>query len=402
MTFAEETMSLTRRTILLASAGTLSAPFILRSARAAEPIRFGWLVALTGANSAPGVGYNRGVQWAAEQINANGGVKGRKIEVITRDTQGDPTKAVNAAVEFATHDKVHAVFGPTNSGEALATTPILSRYKVPNMQQGVLDKLIDPEKYPYAFRNAATNTQWDDANRNYVVNVLKAKSVAILGDNTGYGTTATAASVAAFQKAGLTVAYNEVIDANAQDCAPSLLRARDAGAEAVVVWSDSTGLDARMMNARARIGWNVVFAGHPAMGSGGVAKLLDKPSSWDNVYIIGYRPCTFDASGKLPARTQDFVNSVKGKIELGDTSLWWVVAAVDAVNLVAAAVEKTGSSEPDAIAGYWNTLRDWPGLFGTYTFSPAQHNGYATEQIVMSAANSQHDGAFSLAPGYAG
>ena len=394
-------MLLTRRTTLLASASALATPLISRSTGAAEPIRFGWLVALTGANSAPGIGYNRGVHWAADQINAKGGVKGRKIEVITRDTQGDPTKAVNAAVEFATHDKVHAVFGPTNSGEALATTPILSRYKVPNMQQGVLDRLIDPERYKYAFRNAATNTQWDDANRNYVVNVLKAKSVAILGDNTGYGTTATAASVAAFQKAGVKVAYHEVIDANAQDCAPNLLRARDAGAEVVVVWSDSTGLDARMMNARARIGWDVVFSGHPAMGSGAVANLLDKPSNWEKVYIIGYRPCTFDASGKLPARTQDFVNNVKGKIELGDTSLWWVVAAVDAVNLVAAAVEHTGSSDPDAIAGYWNSLRDWPGVFGTYTFTPRQHNGYPTDQVVMSVANSEHDGAFSLAPGYA-
>lgn len=394
-------MPVTRRAALFASAGALATPFIPRSAGGAEPIRFGWMVALTGANSAPGIGYNRGVHWAADQINAKGGVKGRMIEVVTRDTQGDPTKAVNAAVEFATRDKVHAVFGPTNSGEALATTPILSRYKVPNMQQGVLDQLIDPAKYPYAFRNAATNTQWDDANRNYVVNVLKAKSVAILGDNTGYGTTATAASVAAFQKAGVKVAYHEVIDANAQDCAPSLLRARDAGAQVVVVWSDSTGLDARLMNARGRINWDVVFAGHPAMGSGAVANLLDKPSNWEKVYIVGYRPCTFDAGGKLPAGTQDFVNSVKGKIELGDTSLWWVVAAVDAVNLVATAVEHTGSSEPDAIAGYWNSLHDWPGLFGTYTFSATQHNGYPTDQVVMSAANSEHDGAFSLAPGYA-
>ncbi len=393
-------MSLTRRTALLTSAGALAAPSIIRSAAAAEPIRFGWLVALTGANSAPGIGYNRGVTWAAEQINASGGIKGRKIEVITRDTQGDPTKAVNAAVELASRDKVNAVFGPTNSGEALATTPILSRFKVPNLQQGVLDRLIDPQKYPHAFRNAATNTQWDTANRDYCMNVLKAKTVAVLGDNTGYGTTAVAASVDAYQKAGVKVAYHAVIDANAQDLAPDLLRARNAGAEVVTVWSDSTGLDARMMNARARIGWDVVFAGHPAMGSGDVAHLLDKPSNWDKVYIVGYRPCSFDANSKLPPRTQAFVDSVNGKIPLADTSLWWVVAAVDAVHLVTEAVEKTGSSSADAITGYWNSLKDWPGLFGRYTFSPTQHNGYPTQDVVMSAANSEHNGAFALAPGY--
>ncbi|HEY6431283.1 MAG TPA: ABC transporter substrate-binding protein [Acetobacteraceae bacterium] len=386
--------------MLIASATGLSAPAILRTASAAEPIRFGWLVALTGANSAPGIGFNRGVIWAAAQVNAAGGVKGRKIEVITRDTQGDPTKAVNAAVELASRVKADVVFGPTNSGEALATTPILARYKVPNLQLGVVDSLVDPQKYPYAFRLAASNTQWDDANRNYCLNVLKAKSVAVLGDNTGYGTTAVGAAVAAFQKAGANVVYHAVIDANAQDLAPDLLRAKNAGAQVVTVWSDSTGLDARMMNARARIGWDVVFSGHPAMGSGDVAHLLDKPANWEKVYIVGYRNCSFDANGKLPPRTQAFVDSVKGKIALSDTSLWWVASGVDAIRLVAEAVDKTGSSNAEAIAGYWNTVKNWPGLFGDYTFTPTQHNGYPTNQVVMSTANSERDGAFALAPGY--
>lgn len=395
-------MPITRRTVLLSSAGALAAPAIVTTASAAEPIRFGWLAALTGANSAPGLGYNLGVTWAAQQINAKGGTKGRKIQVITRDTQGDPTKAVNAAVEMAAREKVDVVFGPTNSGEALATTPILARFKVPNLQQGVLDQLIDPEKFPYAFRNAATNTQWDTANRAYCTNVLKAKTVAVLGDNTGYGTTAVAASVAAFRKAGVKVGYHAVIDANAQDLAPDLMRARNAGADVVVVWSDSTGLDARMMNARARIGWDVALSGHPAMGSGDVAHLLDKPSNWDKVYIVGYRPCTFDAQGKLPARTQAFVDRVKGKMHLASTSLWWIAAAVDAVHLVTDAVDHTGSTHAEAIAGYWNTLTNWPGLFGNYTFSKTQHNGYPTSEVVMSAANSERDGAFSMAPGYTG
>ena len=62
-----------------------------------------------------------------------------------------------------------------------------------------------------------------------------------------------------------------------------LLHARDAGAQAIACWSDSTGLDARMMNARGRIGWDVVMAGHPALGSGDVAHLLEKPEYWNKV-----------------------------------------------------------------------------------------------------------------------
>ena len=102
-----------------------------RRCAANEPIRFGWLTALTGPNSAAGIGFNRAVVYAANKINAAGGVNGRMIEVIARDTQGDPTKAVNAAVEMASNLKVHAVFGPTNSGKSLATTPILPASRCP-------------------------------------------------------------------------------------------------------------------------------------------------------------------------------------------------------------------------------------------------------------------------------
>ena len=394
-------MSVTRRGVLYGSLGAAAAGLSTRRAAAAEPIRFGWLTALTGANSAPGIGFNRGVVYAANKINAAGGVNGRMIDVITRDTQGDPAKAVNATVELASNVKVHAVFGPINSGESLATTPIFARSKVPSLCICVVDSLIDPVKYPNAFRLACNISQWDDANRRYCLDILKAKKIAVVGDNTGYGTTAVGVSVANFRKAGAEVVYDALIDADAQDVSPNMLRARSAGAEVVTVWSNSTGLDARMMNARGRIGWDVALSGHPSMGSGDVARLLEKPSYWEKVYVPGYRSCSFDANGKLPARTQAFVDEVKGKVELADISLWWVVVGVDAVNLVAEAIAKTGSSDSDAIIGYWNHLTKWPGLFGDFTFTPEEHNGYPTDEVVMSVANSARDGALNFAPGYA-
>ena len=394
-------MSVTRRGVLYGSLGAAAAGLSTRRAAAAEPIRFGWLTALTGANSAPGIGFNRGVVYAANKINAAGGVNGRMIDVITRDTQGDPAKAVNATVELASNVKVHAVFGPINSGESLATTPIFARSKVPSLCICVVDSLIDPVKYPNAFRLACNISQWDDANRRYCLDILKAKKIAVVGDNTGYGTTAVGVSVANFRKAGAEVVYDALIDADAQDVSPNMLRARSAGAEVVTVWSNSTGLDARMMNARGRIGWDVALSGHPSMGSGDVARLLEKPSYWEKVYVPGYRSCSFDANGKLPARTQAFVDEVKGKVELADISLWWVVVGVDAVNLVAEAIAKTGSNDSDAIIGYWNHLTKWPGLFGDFTFTPEEHNGYPTDEVVMSVANSARDGALNFAPGYA-
>jgi branched-chain amino acid transport system substrate-binding protein len=400
-------MALTRRTFALGSAaafgsaGALAATGLARPAIAATtPIRFGWMVTLTGPLSAPGVGYNRGVTWAADKINAAGGVNGRKIEVITRDTQGDPTKAVNAATELSARLKVDAIFGPTNSGESLATTPILARFKMPNLQVGFVDSLMNTQKYPNTFRLSPNNTQFNEANRNYVLNVLKAHKVAVLGDNSGYGTTAVAASVEDFKKAGADVVYQGVVDANAQDVSPDLLRAKNAGAQAVAVWSASTGLDARIMNGRGRIGWDVPLCGHPAMGSGDVAHLLAKPEYWEKVYIVSYKNCSYDAAGKLAPHTQAFVDESKGKIKLSDTSLWWVAEAVDAVNLVADAVRKTGSSSSASIIGYWNTLKRWPGVMADYTFTPTDHNGFPNDEMVMAVANSERNGAWSLAPGF--
>jgi branched-chain amino acid transport system substrate-binding protein len=370
------------------------------AAAASEPIRVGWLAALTGPSSAPGVGFNRGVEFAVKTINAAGGVKGRMIEVTTRDTQGDPTKAVNATQEMINSLKVHSIWGPTNSGESLAVTPIMARAKMPNMHPCVIDSLIDTQKFPNAFRIAPSNAQWDDAARNYCLKVLKAKKIAVFGDTTGYGVSATKTCVANFQKDGAQVVYSANIDATQPDMTPDMLRARNAGAEVIVIWSVSTGMEARLFNTRAQMGWDVVFAGHPSLASGEIGGLIQKPENWNKVYAVGYRSCSYDANGKLPEHSQQFVDMVKGKVNLDDTLFWWVTAGYDAISLVARAVQETGSSSSKDIIAYWNTLNPYDGYFGNYRYSPTEHNGYPTSDVVMSAANSAKHGTFALAPGY--
>ena len=296
-------MLITRRGAILASTATLlgAAPLARPALAQSGPILIGWLAALTGPSSAPAIGFDRGVKFADEEINAAGGVKGRRIEIVTRDTQGDPTKAVNATQDMISRQKVNAIWGPTNSGEALATTAVMARAKMPNIHPCVVDSLIDPAKYPNAFRVAPSNGQWDDAVRNYCENVLKVTDVAVVGDTTGYGTSAVAASVAAFKKEGANVTYQTQIDATQPDVTPDMLRMKNAGAKVIVVWSVSTGMEARLMNVRATLGWDVPIIGHPALGSGDVRQLLEKESNWEKVYMIGYASCSYDANGKLPA-----------------------------------------------------------------------------------------------------
>ena len=117
--------------------------------------------------------------------------------------------------------------------------------------------------------------------------------------------------------------------------------------------------------------------------------------------MVGYRSCSFGEDGKLPARSQAFVSRLAGKVELKDTSLWWVACGYDAVRLVATAVETSGASTPDAIIGVWNRTTNYPGIFGDYTFTATDHNGFPQADVVMSRANSQRDGTFALAPGTA-
>jgi len=398
-------MKISRREFTIGAAAASSVPmfgFAKPAIAQVEPIRIGWLAAMTGASSAPAIGFDRGVHYAADLINAAGGVKGRKIEVLTRDTQGDPTKAVNATQEMISQLKVHAIWGPTNSGESLAVTPIMARANMPNIHPCVVTSLIDVKKYPNAFRTAPSLSQWDDSMRAYCLNVLKTKKIAVLGDTTGFGSAAANFSVAAFKKDGADVVYAANIDYNQPDMMPDMLRAKNAGAEVIVVWSTSTGMDARLMNTRAALKWDVPFVGHSSMSSGDVAKLIEKREYWNKVYVTGYRSCSYDANGKLPPRSQAFVDQLKGKVTLSDNLLWWVAGGVDAVNLIAKAVENTGSSSANDIIKYWNSLNRYPGYYGDYTFTPEQHNGYPTEEVVMSEASTAKDGAFSLAPGYKG
>jgi branched-chain amino acid transport system substrate-binding protein len=156
-----------------------------------------------------------------------------------------------------------------------------------------------------------------------------------------------------------------------------------------------------MFNTRAAMNWDAPFVGHPSMSSGEIAGLVEKPENWKKVYAIGYKSCSYDAAGKLPPKSKDLVARLtKAKVALNDTLLWWVAGGIDAVELFAKAVETSGSTDGPSIIAYLNTLNKYPGYFGDYTFTPTQHNGYPTEEVVMSEASTAKNGSFALAPGY--
>ena len=370
------------------------------TALAQEPIRIGWLSSLTGPLSSAAIAENQGVQFAVDEINAAGGVNGRKLELVTRDTAGDPTKAVNLAKQLAFTEKVHFVIGPVNSGESLATVPIVSRAGIPNLVIGTVDELVDPVKYPRAFRAINTNRQWIEAANGYALNILKRKKVAVIGDTTGYGTSSAKTAGELLEKAGIKPVYTALLDPNKTDLTDEMGKAKAAGADVIMPWSAATGLLARMLNTRGDMGWDVAIVGHPALMAPAIRKLLNKPEYWGNAYAAGYASTTYDDKGRLPAATQaliDRLHAKTGKAEI-DYMLWWVALGYDTVRIVEHSVKQAGGTDAEAIEKVLESGKPIAGVYATYTWTATQRNGFPDHQIVMNLANSFRDGAYKAAP----
>jgi branched-chain amino acid transport system substrate-binding protein len=394
-------MAITRRQALVSAGAAALASSLAKPAIAAkEPIRMGYLPALTGPSSSTGIGINRGVQLAVEEINAAGGIDGRPIELITRDTQSDPTKAVNGAAELSKGEKVSVVLGPVNSGESLAVVPLLARSNTPQVHPCWVDTLTDPKKYPMCFRNAPTNQQIGGAANRYVVEVLKRKKVAVVSDTTGYGVASVSAYVPMLKAQGAEVVYQGNIDAANPDLKAELLRMQSSGAEAIMPWSVNAGFLSRIINTRGQMAWDVPIVGQTTLGSGQTRDLLEKPEYWAKVYPNNFRPVCYAPGGKLPERTTAFIDRLKSaKVDLNDTLLWWIGVGYDTPRMVAEAMKSAGT-EPEKLTAYFNKLKGYPGVYGDISFTPEQHNGYPDDEVVMVEANSLKNGAFNLAPGY--
>ena len=368
------------------------------AAHADETVKIGWLSSLTGPLSSSAIAENQGVIYAVDEINKAGGILGQKIELLTRDTAGDPVKAVNMAQQLVFSDKVQFVIGPVNSGESLATVPALNKAGILNIVIGSLDELTNPAKYPLAFRTINTNTQWINAANRYALETLKRHKVAVIGDTSGYGTSSAKTAEALLKQMGVTPVYSVLVDANKTDLTDEIAKAKAAGADVIMPWSAATGLCARIINTRGDMGWDVPIVGHPALMALPIKALLNKPDYWKDVYAAGYTSTTF-TDGKLPPRTQTLVDEIKpalgGKIEF---TFWWVALGYDSMKVIAYAAEQAKSLEPEKIKQVLEHTTDYPGVYGQYSWSPTQHNGFPDSGMMMNQANTFQDGSYQPAP----
>lgn len=388
------------RAHLAAAAALLSMGLVAQAQAQTGPIRFGWMASLTGPLATAAIGINTGVQFAVDEINAAGGINGRKIELLTRDTAGDPNKAATFAQQLVLADKVDFILGPVNSGEALATVPLVARSGTPNIVISAVEECIDPVKYPRAFRVINTTGQWITAADDYVVKSMKRTKVALIGDTTGYGTVSVRNATEDLAKRGLKPVYTVLIDPNKTDLSDEIAKARAAGADVIMPWSAATGVLARLLNARGDAGWDVPVIGHPSLMALPLKQLLNKPSYWDNVYGSSYLATSFDASGKLPERTQALVDKIRPKLGGKDIDIlfWWIGLGYDAVKLAEHGLRKAGSTDAAAIQKALETTVNFKSVLSTLSYGPGKRDGFPDDNMAIVIASTFKDGSFRLAP----
>lgn len=375
---------LPRRDVLaLAGAGVAaSMPLFARTARAAQPIKLGWV----GPLSPPG-GYAEGIlmkdaaAMAADAINAKGGVLGRKIEIIYQDTRGLPASGTAAAERLIVQDKVAALFGEFHSAVALAEMEVVHKYNVPFLACDVWSQEITAKGYPQVFRNSTTFPLLDTMIGEWMV-AAGFKNVALLAeqDDIGLAGRKIAAEVLTKNKIPFKL---YTADPTATDFTAQIIRLKaqkppfdfffilyaEAGAYPMVRESHSLG-----------------FAPTPHTGiflSGGDG--VD-PTFWKNVGKAGVGLLCENVG--LPKsgwnnKTKAFVAVFKGKYKTDPPGA--AMESYDAVWSLAEAIKNTGSTAPGAIIHGLETLH-WVGTRGLYTFSTSHTPAWAYHQFMAAPA----------------
>src|SRR5512137_1532293 len=134
--------------VILAGACVLGALlFVQGCGKAPEPkapIKIGALFAVTGPASFLGAPEEKTVQMLVEKINSTGGVNGRKLQLVIKDTAGSPEKAMSFAKQLIEEDKVLAIIGPSTSGETMKIKDLCEENKVPLVSCAAAETIVVP------------------------------------------------------------------------------------------------------------------------------------------------------------------------------------------------------------------------------------------------------------------
>lgn len=322
------------------AAGTvaLAAAALFAGAAQAQNIKIAVLQELSGAGATAGTNAKNGVEMAVKEINAAGGVLGKKLETLVSDTQSNPGVAKGLASK-AVDDDVFAVIGPTFSGSVLVSMAETKRAQIPNFTGGEAAS-ITQQGNPYIFRTSFTQTTSMPKVARYMAANLKAKSVAVIFVNNDFGKGGRDAFNKAAEANGMKVAADISTDSGQVDFSAPVLKAKQSNADAVFVYTNEEE-SARALRELRKQGWSKPIVGETTLTGQKVIELAGEAANG----ALAHVGLTVDAPNPLMLKFKaKFFQEYK---YISDHN---GIKGYTAVYMLKAAIEKVGKLDRVAVA----------------------------------------------------
>ena len=216
---------------LLAASAALA---LCGTAAALCSIMFANIVELSGGGATAGTNFKNGVELAVKEINAAGGILGKKIESVSNDTQSNPGVA-KGLTQKAVDNEVFAIFGPVFSGSIMVSMAESRRAEVPNWTGGEA-AAITQQGNPFIFRTSFTQETAMPKVAKYIV--TKSKNLAIMYVNNDFGKGGLDSIKKALNGSPTKIAAEISTEPGQVDWSAAVLRAKNSGADAVFVYTN--------------------------------------------------------------------------------------------------------------------------------------------------------------------
>jgi len=335
-------------------------------AQAQSTIKIGLIQPVSGPAAYNGKNTVDGARLAEAELNAAGGVLGKKVEVLLQDGKADPAESLNAAEKLLDRDKVSVLIGAWASSATLAVMPLVQRYEVPLIVETSTAEKITEAGNPWVFRIASNSKIDADTLQPYLVSKLGLKKVAFMAANNDFGRAVVNNWSRVLAPQGATVVATEYHKPGETNFAPTLTKLKNSGADSIVITSDSSTLS-NIIKQTYEMGMNdrnrIVTSGFPAET---IVQLAGKEAA-EGVMVQNY----FAPHAPPPGKEQEFAAFAKNYRARYPSSGQGVDANVaagyDAVRLAAAAVARAGSDQPAKVRDALKTIQ-FDGLTGKLQF----------------------------------
>ena len=230
-----------RRTVLAGSAALIAAPWVSSPARAqAKQVNIGVIMPLSGANAQFGINSRNGIELVADEINAGGGIKalgGAKINLIVADATSTPTTAGTVAQRMISQNEVTAILGAFASSLTIAISEVTERRDIPLLTMSFADQ-ITGRGFKNIFQVVAKASALGKAQLDYTVAIAQAAGtkidkIAIMYEDTAYGTAQAGGLRAAAKAANIELVMDDAYPLGITDTTPLINKLRASGAQAV-------------------------------------------------------------------------------------------------------------------------------------------------------------------------